>query len=107
MNYIAKSTGISSVFKETILKISMPKFIWVCEIIENKGFRMDDQNINSVIALDATESGLQGHFLFAKNPESLIIKPDQTGSYHFLPFENEYFKTYNNNLKGEHTQWEA
>ena len=105
-NYIAKSVGLSVEFKKIISRKSMPKFIWIGEIIRDKNLK-NDPIVEGIIALDATESGLHGNLLFAKNFEYLIIKPSQSGKYVRIPFDNENLKTYKNNLKGTHTQWQT
>lgn len=70
---LAKNNTFNDILKESILEISMPKFIWICEV-SNKELIIDNKAFGLVI-LDATEpntsdnkslifSGLKGEHLF-------------------------------------------
>ena len=94
----------------------MPKFIWVGEIIEGNKFSAN-QIVKSIIVVDATESGLTDHLIFATNSRYLIIKNSNIFSdnnnyedfhkkYHIFDIGNEIFHTFKNNLKGKHTKWQ-
>lgn len=67
--------------------------------------------------VDATESGLTGHLIFATNSKHLIIRNSEyflseneqdshDKKYQIFEFEKEIFYTFENNLKGEHTKWQ-
>lgn len=116
-NYLVNSETISNEFKSIAIDKAMPKFIWVGEIINGDSVSAK-QEVKSIVVVDATESGLTGHLLFATNSRYLIIKnndyfstgdeidnPDK--SYQILDFEKEIFYTFANNLKGEHTKWQS
>jgi hypothetical protein len=68
--------------------------------------------------VDATESGLTGHLIFATDSRYLIIKNngffnvdnEQDGlnkRYQIFDFGKEKFYTFANNLKGSHTKWQS
>lgn len=110
-DYIASSKDVSDEFKLIALSKSMPRFIWVGEIINGNKLGKTQQ-IKSIIVVDATETGLNGNLLFATNSKYLIIKsPDLLGVrseddfYDIYDFGIETFYTFANNLKGEHTSW--
>ena len=106
-SYLAKSKGISKSFKLLTVNKSMPKFVWVGEII--KGNTISDvQSIESVILVDATESGLYGHLIFATNSKYLIMKnlDKEQELYKIYEFNEEKLYTFSNNLRGDHSQWQ-
>jgi len=88
----------------------MPKFVWVGEIIHGNKLRTT-QYVESIVVLDATESGLSGHLIFATNSKYLLIKQfsisnDLEKNYSIFEFKEEKFTTFANNLKGEHVKWQ-
>jgi len=101
-NYIAQSEGISLEFKKMVVEKTMPKFIWVGEIISGNTLNKK-QNVEGIIAVDATETGLSGLLMFAANSEFLIMKQDE---YFIVKFDNKLkFNRFAHNLKGEHLEW--
>ena len=115
-DYIANSKTITDEFKSLTIDKTMPKFIWVGEII--KGNKIDhEQQVQSIVVVDATESGLTGHLIFAANSKYLIMKnteyfgsdpeQDRPNKYRIFSFGNEIFYTFANNLKGAHTEWQS
>jgi hypothetical protein len=109
-NYLARSPRLSVELKTLITGKSMPKFIWVGEIIDGKSLN-PEQEVRSIVVIDATESGLQGHLIYAKDCNKLILyDPDlkKNGDEKRFPAINvvdEIFYTFADNLKGAHTQW--
>lgn len=116
-NYLSNSNTISNEFKSITINKTMPKFIWVGEII--KGNKISpEQEVQSIVVVDATESGLTGHLIFATNSRFLIIKnfgilktdnkQDSIDKrYQIFDFGKEIFFTFANNLKGAHTKWQS
>lgn len=116
-DYIANSKELSEEFKTIVINKSMPKFIWVGEIINGKEIA-PNQEVQSIIVVDATESGLTGNLIFATNSKYLIMKNlnsfdsdnkhDTTNKgYQIFEFDKEKFYTFVNNLKGTHTKWQS
>jgi hypothetical protein len=70
--YIVASKEVNSDFKVLTINTSMPKFIWVGEIIHGKVLNKT-QVVQSVIVIDATESGISGHLIFASNSKYLVF----------------------------------
>lgn len=119
-DYFANAQKVSDDFKSLIINKAMPKFVWVGEIISGSELSVE-QNVKSIIVIDATESGLDGHLIFATNSRYLIIRNhywlepldplDQTEEnpkkYRIFDFGNEIFYTFVGNLKGNHTEWES
>ena len=115
-DYIAKSTSLSKKFKTITICKCMPKFIWVAEVVRGNTIN-SKQKVDSIVVVDATESGLTGHLIFASNSQYLIIKNsgeynidndliEKEKNYTVFEFEKEIFYTFANNLKGEHTKWQ-
>lgn len=116
-NYLSNSDSISDEFKSLTIDKAMPKFIWVGEIIIGNTISLK-QEVQSIVVVDATESGLTGHLIFATNSKYLIIKnnayfnPDNEQDsldkrYQIFDFGKEIFYTFANNLKGGHTKWQS
>lgn len=116
-DYITKSPEVSDSFKTLIVDKSMPKFIWVGEIITGNEY-CNEQKVKSIIVADATESGLTNNFIFATNSKYLILKnlnsynsganqPATDKIYQIFEFDTENFYTFTNNLKGIHTKWQS
>jgi len=109
-NYIAKMPTISKEIKTILLDQSMPRFVWVGEIIKGDIYKKD-QVVESIIVVDATESGLNDHLILATNTKYLIFKEsieenhNEDSIYKIIELINEKFITFTNNLKGVHTQW--
>jgi hypothetical protein len=106
-NYIVKSQGVTSDFKTLFVDQSMPKFIWVAEIIEGNELASNKQCVNTVVVLDATESGLSANLIIAFNSENAVFKNFINGEklYSVIEINIGIFNTFDNNLKGKHTKW--
>jgi len=116
-NYLSNSNSISDEFKSITIDKAMPKFIWVGEVIKGSTISIK-QEVQSIVVVDATESGHTGNLIFATNSKYLIIKNNDffnTDSeqdsldrrYQIFDFGNEKFYTFANNLKGGHTKWQS
>lgn len=119
-NYIGNLEQISEDMKMLILNKSMPKFIWVGEIIFGDIYN-NKSIINSIIVMDATESGNANRLIFATNSEFLIFPPtnmplpaeleenETITQFQIFNFatNKEIFYTFTNNLKGAHTRWQS
>ena len=116
-DYLSNSNSISDEFKSLTIDKAMPKFIWVGEVIKGSTISLK-QEVQSIVVVDATESGLTGHLIFATNSKYLIIKNNDffnTDSeqdsldkrYQIFDFGKEKFYTFANNLKGGHTKWQS
>jgi len=124
-NHVAKMANAHPDLRILVTEKSMPKFIWVAEII--KGHSVDEnQAVESVILLDATGTGESGRLIAAFNTEHLIFKDvlgiEQYDSdidenledidyrknkYSIKDLDSESFVTFANNLKGKHTLWRS
>jgi hypothetical protein len=101
-NYIVKSHGITPDFKTLFADRSMPKFIWVAEIMEGNKLISNKQCVTTIVVLDATESGL-GNLIIAFNSENVVFNEGKF--YSLIEINIGIFNTFNNNLKGKHTKW--
>lgn len=116
-DYLSSSYTISNEFKSITIDKAMPKFIWVGEVIKGNSIS-PKQEVQSIVVVDATESGLSGHLIFATNSRFLIIKNNDifdtdnkqdslVKRYQIFDFGKEMFYTFANNLKGDHTEWQS
>ena len=92
----------------------MPRFIWVCETIEENGMPEDvrDTNILSTLVLDATDFPTgDNHLLLIKTQNHIVIPTeDRVGmtEKRYTIFEiQEIMHPFNNNLKGQATLWQG
>jgi hypothetical protein len=115
-SYVLKSKDISTEFKALFADKSMPKFIWVAEIISGNKILSQNQIINTVVILDATESGDSGNLIILFDSEQMILRGKIKSDEDYFDFEKGYsildikignFYLFNNNLKGEHTGWQS
>lgn len=93
--YEINQLALNSDVKELILKTSMPKFIWICELSEENLFK--NGQAKGMIVLDATEGNLTS-FLFILYPDKIIYYNDS--QINQLTISPGTFNIYNNNLKG-------
>jgi len=116
-NYLSNSNSISNEFKSITIDKAMPKLVWIGEIIKGNTISLN-QVVQSIIVVDATESGFTGHLIFATNSRYLIIKNSEffnagneqdslDKKYQIFDFGNEIFYTFASNLKGGHTKWRS
>lgn len=105
-NYLTTSPNLSASFKTLLINKTMPKFIWVAEIID--GVEYSNQSfVKSIIVADATESGNNQAFLFATNSNYLVLRKEVGYIIYELENNKEKFYTFTNNLKGTHTSWKS
>jgi hypothetical protein len=115
-SYILKSKNVSSEFKTLFVDKSMPKFIWVAEIMHGDSINSQNQIVDAVVILDATESGDSGNLIMAFNAHNIIWKNLDMENIDFNISNKGYsivkinigkLYMFNNNLKGIHTEWHS
>lgn len=108
-SYVFASKGFTAEFKTLFIDQSMPKFIWVAEIINGDGLDSDNQEVDTVVILDATESGFSGNLIIAFNSDNLVFKNFVNGEklYSVIEMNIGTFSIFGNNLKGQHTLWQS
>jgi len=93
-------------FKNNFLNISMPRFIWICEIYERENFKKDSF-CSGLLIIDATGDGkllksiifyIVNNHIFSHN--GLIWDKEEPAEV--FPFK---LNSYLNNLKGEWCKW--
>lgn len=111
--YVVESE-ISKESKTILTSVAMPRFIWVCETIEENGMLEDvrDTNILSTLVLDATDFPTgDNHLLLIKTQNHIVIPTeDRVGmtEKRYTIFEiQEIMHPFNNNLKGQATLWQG
>lgn len=111
--YVVESE-ISKESKTILTSVAMPRFIWVCETIEENGMPEDvrDTNILSTLVLDATDFPTgDNHLLLIKTQNHIVIPTeDRVGmtEKRYTIFEiQEIMHPFNNNLKGQATLWQG
>jgi hypothetical protein len=108
-SYIVASKGFTPEFKAFFIDQSMPKFIWVAEIINGDRLNAENQMVDTVVILDATESGFSGNLIIAFNSQNLVLKNFVNGEklYSTIEMNIGTFSIFCNNLKGQHTRWQS
>ena len=111
--YIVES-DISRDSKTILTSVAMPRFIWVCETIEEDGMpdNVNLTNVLSTLVLDATDFPTgDNHLLLIKTQNNIVIPTeDRMGmtEKRYTIFEiQEIMHPFNNNLKGERTLWQG
>jgi len=91
----------------------MPRFIWICETIAEEDIMKEIQQtpLNSICIFDATEcDDSYNYLLMAKTRTHLLVPTTDSicskkKKYSIYETNEEILYPFNNNLKGEHTQW--
>ena len=93
-DYISLNETIGKLAKELILRLPMPKFIWVAELSNRKFLKKN--LINGLLLIDATETkhhgliaGFIGNYYFTDNLNEIVQ----------INVPLQPFKNYNNNLR--------
>ena len=94
-NYLINLTDIDEILKKILLSLSMPKFIWITEIFDEKEFL--NKKCEGLIILDATEPK-EFHVIGAVFEDSFIKKNNKSGISAFR-ISNSLFTSYKDNLK--------
>lgn len=101
--------------RELFVCMAMPRFIWVCEMIDIKELENKDPKkipVSNIMLFDATEGNASlNYFIMAKFPDRIIVRTVDNSQYHrkiYKQFMNnkDIFYTFDHNLKGEHTKWQ-
>lgn len=107
-NSLLKDKAISSEYRNYLLNLLMPRFIWICEIYDEKTYipkENDTQICSGLIILDSTEmSSLDSVLAFFLDE----LKYENRGTYlepvSAIKFNKESYK---HNLKGEWNEWQS
>jgi len=92
--------------KTTLLYLSLPKFIWLCELYRADNFK-ENGYCSGLLLVDATSNGKSlAPVLFYAKEDKLF---DHDGGAWNNPEDIVLFKmcTYKNNLKGEWSEWQS
>ncbi|MCL2211255.1 MAG: hypothetical protein FWB95_04980 [Treponema sp.] len=93
--------------KQPLLSLSLPKFIWMCELYKAENFNPDDGYCSGLLLIDPTTNGKSlTPILFYAIGDKLLEHDCEA----WKGFENIVeFKmpTYKNNLKGEWSKWQS
>lgn len=101
--------------REHFVCMAMPRFIWVCEMINTKDLSIEKTGkipISNVFLFDATEGNTSlNYFIMAKLSDSIIVRTVDNSQYHRKIYKQfggnrDIFYTFDRNLKGEHSKWQ-
>lgn len=95
---------IDDVMKETLVYLSLPKFIWIGEITDNVLY--SKQQANGIIIIDATGEQNKESVIFYYHNERLLDRDNQD-DYLFRNKQWGCFSLYRNNLKGSWNAYNA
>lgn len=115
-NSLATSSGIPKDTKSLLIDLAMPKFVWIGEIIYGDTLHKL-QTVNSIIVIDATESGLKKHLIFGTDSKHLVFynsdgvddshdEISERNKFKIIDLIDVIFYTFADNLKGEHNKWQ-
>ena len=111
--YIVES-DISRDSKTILTSVAMPRFIWVCETLEEEGMPEDvrQTNVLSTLVLDATDFPTgDNHLLLIKTQNHIVIPTEDrmgmTEKRYTIVEIQEIMHPFNNNLKGKETLWQG
>jgi hypothetical protein len=101
-NSLLTDKTIAGSTRNALLRISLPKFIWLCEIYE--GNNLSKEKCNGIIVLDSTGgNSLSSVILYILNDKNFITDGMDWIQYRPIPtFEK---RTYKHNLKGAWNKW--
>lgn len=110
-DYIVKSK-ISKESRILICCTAMPRFVWVCEIIDTTNIyrNYEETPISSLCVFDATECDDSYNYLLLAKTNSFLLIPTENGGkkkYSIHKTSNDTLYPAINNLKGEHTRWQS
>lgn len=99
-NYIALNKDLNEELKELFVNISMPKFIWVGELLTQQSLR--DEKCVGLIAIDATESNDRNFkpLIFVLYHKYMLIKDGDNIEILINRKPLTEFEVYKNNLNG-------
>jgi len=102
-SWVLRSTVLQLELKEVLLTISMPKFIWVTEISNSELFMKC--RAQGMVIIDATGDASSNSLLFFAYKGSMYLQVN--GVYKELKIGFSDFSCYENNLKGEWSEWKT
>jgi hypothetical protein len=101
--------------REHFVCMAMPRFVWVCEMIDTKDVVIKDPKktpVSNIMLFDATEGNASlNYFIMAKLSDRIIVRTVDNSQYHRKIYKQfmgnkDIFYTFDRNLKGEHTKWQ-
>ena len=101
---VAQNNNMNLFLRKQLLALTMPKFIWVCEL-SNKDL-MTSESANGLILLDATGKDSFSSIIFLYYPGQKIYVTLE-GEITISKIDYGEFSIYKNNLKGEWNEWKA
>lgn len=111
--YITRSNLKNS--REHFVCMAMPRFIWVCEMIDKNNLsktRFAKIPVSNVLLFNATEGNTSlNYFIMAKLSDKIIVRTTDNSQYNrkiYMQFDGnkDIFYTFDRNLKGEHSKWQ-
>jgi hypothetical protein len=102
-NFLLEHSGIDKDIKQYLVFLSLPKFIWVCEIFEAENFGQK-KICSGILIIDATGSNSLGSVLWYNVGEKLISH-NGIGWTKITPIKPFNMAVYRHNLKGEWSKW--
>lgn len=101
--------------RELFICMAMPRFIWVCEMIDANELITGNKAkapVCNIMIFDATEGNTSFNYLImAKLSDRIIVRTEDKSAYRrkiYKQFKEnrDIFYTFDRNLKGEHTKWQ-
>lgn len=99
---IKQNKSINIQMKDYILRLKLPKFLWIAEISNEIDY--NDKLAEALAILDATGDNSLDTLCFLSYPQKRVEKSLE-GDYNLMEHSWEKFEIYQSNLKGEHCLW--
>jgi len=94
--------------KEKLLHLTMPRFIWICELYKVQNYSKDDGYCSGLLVMDATGDGKSlASVLWYVVDEKQFTHNNIVWDEEYTPIEKFMMGTYRNNLKGEWNGWKS
>jgi hypothetical protein len=104
--FILNDKLLDNNIKNYLLRLSLPRFVWICEIYKENEFK---QNICSgLILIDATSNSQNFASILCYAIDDKIAGHNGVGWSEIIPIKQPFrMCTYRNNLKGDWNQWQS
>jgi hypothetical protein len=108
-NFVNKEAGkIVPSLKKALLHLTMPKYIWICELYRTRNFNKDNGYCSGLLIIDATSDGkLLSSVLWYTIDTRRLLHNGIVWNEEYEPIEAFEMNTYRYNLKGEWNGWKS
>ncbi|GHU51764.1 hypothetical protein FACS1894200_12210 [Spirochaetia bacterium] len=106
--FLLKKSGLDEALKSFLVRLSMPKYVWICEIYKSEDFTREEKTSAGILILDSTGSKSISSVLFYYIDNKSILYNDNalTGTRVLKQIKKPFkMAVYKHNLKGAWNGW--